>query len=213
MKILAIGAHPDDVELGCGGVLAKAILSGHTVNSIIVSGKTSYDYKNNIIRTQKEVNTESYSAMNELGVTNVTLLDFPDKDIPYNSTSIETLDSLIIELQPDIIYSHWPFDTHQDHSNTSLSTISASRYFNSILMFEPISPSGRSYIGFRPQVYVDISDVIEVKINALKKHYSQYQRYGDAWIDAVLSRANHRGYEMGVEYAEAFEVMRYELIL
>jgi LmbE family N-acetylglucosaminyl deacetylase len=64
---------------------------------------------------------------------------------------------------------------------------------------------------FRPQVYVNISETIEAKINSLKAHKSQYKKYSDRWIEAVVARARFRGFEMGVEYAECFEVVRAEL--
>jgi len=78
-------------------------------------------------------------------------------------------------------------------------------------MYDPVFPAGRSFVGFRPQVYVDITDAIDVKLEALRRHESQYRKYGDDWIEAVKARARFRGYEMGAGFAEAFELVRMEL--
>ena len=96
---------------------------------------------------------------------------------------------------------------------TSKSTITAARRYNTIYLYEPIAPSGRSYVAFRPQLYIDISSVIEQKIEALKMHETEYKKFGEEWIDGVKARAAFRGYEMGATYGEAFEVLREELIL
>ena len=64
---------------------------------------------------------------------------------------------------------------------------------------------------FRPQVYINITETIEAKINSLKAHKSQYKKYSDKWIEAVVARAKFRGFEMGADYAECFEVVRAEL--
>ena len=119
----------------------------------------------------------------------------------------------INEFKPDIIFTHWPFDTHQSHVGTAQSTISAARRYNTIYFYEPISPSGRSYVGFRPQLYVDISDVIEQKIAALEEHVTERTKYGDYWTRGIEARAAFRGYEMGRMYGEAFEVLREEFFI
>jgi LmbE family N-acetylglucosaminyl deacetylase len=213
MKIIAIGAHLDDIELACGGTLALAVDKGHDTLMLVAAGGKDIGYNDVIIRSNEKSILEANNAINVLGVKQLIRLNFPVKDVPYNSQTVEAFDKVITEYQPDLIFSHWPFDTHQDHQRTALSSISASRYFNSILMFEPITPAGRSYIGFRPQMYVDITTTIEKKIESLKSHKSQYDRYGERWLEAVRARSNHRGFEMGVQYAEAYEVMRYELKL
>ena len=78
-------------------------------------------------------------------------------------------------------------------------------------MYEPVNPSCKGYLQFRPQVYVDISDFIDYKTEALKSHVSQYERYSSKWVRGVKSRAQFRGFEMGVDYAECFEVVRIEM--
>lgn len=211
MKILVIGAHLDDIELACGGTIARASAAGHEIKMLVMSGSAYANYDGKVLRTVDEALAEGKEAASTLGVEDLIVMDFDTKDIPYHSTVIEPIDRTINDFHPDIIFTHWSFDTHQAHQGVSLSTISAARRCNSVLMYEPIAPSGRSYMAFRPQVYIDISEHIEAKIESLRAHKSQLKKYGEDWLGAVRARATHRGYEMGTKCAEAFEVLRYEL--
>ncbi len=208
LTILAIGAHGDDIELACGGTLAKAIQNGHKVTMVLVSGHGSNDHNNMKIRAQGVAEHEAKAAAKILGVSKLHILGYQDTCIPYSAELISKLDDIITNCKPDIIFTHFVFDTHQDHIRTAHSTISAARRQNTILLYEPINPSGQGYVPFRPQVYMDISQTIDTKINSLKAHKSQYKKYTDTWIEAVVARAKFRGFEMGVDYAECFEVVR-----
>jgi LmbE family N-acetylglucosaminyl deacetylase len=211
LKILAIGAHGDDIELACGGTLAKAIKYGHEVTLVVVTGTAFTTPNGKIIRTQEVARNEIHDAANELGVANIHILNYADASVPYSIDLINDLERVINKASPNIIFTHFIFDTHQDHIRTAHSTISASRNQRTILLYEPINQSGQGYVPFRPQVYVDISDFINYKTNALKSHASQYERYSNKWIKGVKSRAEFRGFEMGVDYAECFEVVRMEM--
>jgi LmbE family N-acetylglucosaminyl deacetylase len=212
-SIVAVGAHSDDIELGCGGTLARAVAGGADAHMIVMSNSAYANYDGEIRRTEAEATEEGSAAARELGVESIEILDFPTKDIPYDSTSVEAVNRLLDEHEPELVITHWPHDTHQAHRNVALTTLSAARHLRSIIMYEPIFPSGRSYVAFRPQVYVDITEYLEDKERSLRAHTSQWHRYGDAWIDAVHARSHMRGYEIGVAHAEAFEVVRYELVL
>lgn len=212
MKILAIGAHLDDIELACGGTLAKATQSGHTVKVLIMSksGYTNNDGK--IQRSDDVAVEEGVKALHVLGVEDIEILDFPTKDIPFCSEVVHAIDLVIANFNPDIIFTHHPFDTHQAHEGVAKASIAAARRKNTVFFYEPIMPSGRSYVAFKPQMYVDISDVVNKKIESLKQHVSEYKKFGgDDWIDGVENRCGFRGYEIGVKYAEAFEVLRLEM--
>lgn len=215
LKIIAIGAHLDDIEIACGGTLAKALESGHIVKMVVLSNSAYMNYDGVVERTEEQAIKEGKEAASLLGVEDLEIHDFPNKDIPYDSTAVELLDSRFDAFGPDLILTHWTFDTHKSHRNTALSTIAAGRYHTSILMYEPFPPSGRSYVAFRPQYYVDITPHIERKLAALRAHRSQYIHYGEeCWIDAVKARALFRGFDLikregnGSKYAESYEVLR-----
>ena len=211
MKILAVGAHLDDIELACGGTLAKAIEAGHDVKVIIMSQSGYTNSDGRMMRENDIAVIEGTNALHALGITDIEILDFPTKDIPYTSQVVGAIDSRMDAYDPDVIFCHHPFDTHQAHVGVSKSTISAARRKNTIFMFEPIAPSGRSYVPFKPQMYVDITDVMDKKIESLKLHETEYHKFGEEWVTGVTCRAGFRGYEIGTEYAEAFEVLRCEL--
>lgn len=213
MRILAVGAHLDDIELACGGTLAKALNRNHSVKMFVMSKSGYKGLDGEIKRNDSVAVLEGEEAARKLGVSDIEILDFDTKDIRYESKTIEAIERCIVGYKPDIIFTHWAFDTHQAHEGVAKSTITAARRKNTIYMYEPIAPSGRSYHPFRPQVYSDITEFIDHKIAALKEHKTEYAKYGENWIEGVEARARFRGYEMGVKYAETFEVLREELTL
>lgn len=212
MKILAVGAHLDDIELACGGTLAKAIMSGHDVKVLIMS-KSGYTNKDGEVQREDNVAIkEGTEALNALGCKNIEILDFPTKDIPFRSDIVNAIDVCISDFNPDIIFTHHPFDTHQAHEGVAKSTIAAARRKNTVFFYEPIAPSGRSYVAFKPSLYVNIDDTIEKKIESLKCHKSEYNKFGgEDWVEGVKCRCGFRGYEIGKKYAEAFEILRLEM--
>ena len=212
MKILAIGAHLDDIELACGGTLAKAIEAGHEVKALIMS-KSGYTNKEGSTQRSDDVAVqEGTEALQTLGIRNIEVLDFATKDIPFCSDVVTAIDVRMSAFNPDIVFTHHPFDTHQAHEGVAKASIAAARRKNTVFFYEPIMPSGRSYVAFKPQMYVDITGVVNKKIAALKKHVSEYNKFGgDDWIDGVEHRCGFRGYEIGTKYAEAFEVLRMEM--
>lgn len=212
-RILICAAHADDAELGCGGTIATAIQKGNIVKVVICTSSDFTDYNHNIIRDKSQVLSEGTAALNKLGVQDIKFLDFKTKFFPYNGDGVEAINRELDAFAPDLILTHWPFDTHQDHRNVSLASISAARNHDNILMYEPFPPSGRSYNTFRPQVYFDISGVVKQKEASIACHKSQVEKYGSGWIESITARAKLRGFDCGVRYAEAFELLRYKVVL
>jgi LmbE family N-acetylglucosaminyl deacetylase len=213
-NILAIGAHLDDIEITCGGLLADAMLQSKKITMLVLSDSSYCSYDGKIGRTKEEALAEGKNAANILGA-DLIILDFPTKDIPFNSISIEAIEEIVNKIKPDLIITHWVYDSHPSHRNTAQATIAACRYYNNIIMFEPVMPSGRTYQGFRGQIYHTVSDrALEIKIAALKAHDSQWKKYGgDDWINAIIARGIHRGFEIGGKNAECFEIVRLHGIL
>lgn len=209
---MAIGAHLDDIEIACGGTLAKAIKAGHEVRVLIMS-KSGYTNKDGIVqRSDEQAVEEGVKALHTLGITEIEILDFPTKDIPFRSDVVNAIDVRIAAFNPDIIFTHHPFDTHQAHEGVAKASIAAARRKNTVFFYEPITPSGRSYVPFKPSLYVDIESTLCMKIASLKCHKSEYNKFGaEDWIEGVRCRCGFRGYEIGKKYAEAFEVLRLEL--
>ena len=212
MRILAVGAHLDDIEIACGGTLAKAIEAGHDVKVLIMSKSGYTNKEGNIQRSDEVAVKEGTNALHTLGITDIEILDFETKDIPFRSDVVNVIDLTISRYNPDIIFTHHPFDTHQAHEGVSKASIAAARRKNTVFFYEPITPSGRSYVSFKPTLYVDISKTLDKKIASLKCHTSEYNKFGaEDWIEGVRCRCGFRGYEIGKKYAEAFEILRLEM--
>lgn len=212
-RALFVGAHLDDIELAAGGTAARIRKLGGEVFWLVLSESGYVSFDGRSVRDASVALEEGHAAARALGVTALQVHDLPAKDIDNHSSVVEVIERVVNDFDPTIIFSHWPFDTHRSHANAALTTIAAARRRNSVLMFEPITPSGRSYMAFRPQVYVAIDDVVDQKIEALKCHASEYRKYGEDWIDGILARARYRGFEMAATFGEAFEVLRMELSL
>ena len=209
---MAIGAHLDDIEIACGGTLAKAVQAGHAVKVLIMS-KSGYTNKEGQIQRSDEVAVlEGLNALHTLGLSDIEILDFETKDIPFRSDVVNAIDIRMAKYNPDIIFTHHPFDTHQAHEGVAKATIAAARRKNTVFFYEPITPSGRSYVAFKPTMYVDIEGTLDRKIASLKCHTSEYNKFGaEDWIEGVRCRCGFRGYEIGKKYAEAFEILRLEM--
>lgn len=212
MRILAVGAHLDDIEIACGGTLAKAIQGGHEVKVLIMSKSGYTNKEGKIQRSDKTAVEEGANALHILGVQDIEILGFPTKDIPFQSEVVNAIDIIMSAYDPDVIFTHHPFDTHQAHVGVSNATIAAARRKNTVFFYEPITPSGRSYVAFKPQLYVEIESTLDKKIAALREHKSEYNKFGaEDWVEGVRCRCGFRGYEIGKKYAEAFEVLRLEV--
>ncbi|MCK5611732.1 PIG-L family deacetylase [Candidatus Pacearchaeota archaeon] len=208
-NVLVVGAHPDDVEIGCGGTCAHHVIKGDNLYILVMTKPFYANYDGTILRTEED-EIEIIKGAEVLGGKLINL-DFESKKVPYSVESIEAINNIIDTYNIDTIYTHWYHDTHQDHVRTTQSVISAGRYVKNILMYEPEYPSGRSYQGFRNQYYVDITSTFEVKMEALKQHVSQVTKYGeDVFLGAIEARAIHRGYEIRSKYAECFEILRFQ---
>jgi N-acetylglucosamine malate deacetylase 1 len=126
----------------------------------------------------------------------------------FGRNLVTLIDSLITKNKPDSVFTQWYGDSHQDHQILTKSVISACRDQNNIFMYETTIPGGITENSFRPQLFVNISETIEIKKNALECFQSQFLRCGEIWVPAILGRCSFRGYQINSKYAEAFEVIK-----
>ncbi len=196
-KIIAIGAHPDDIELGCGGMLRKHVINNDEIYYIVMSlGEKSGD--------KNKRKSETLEAARMIGACKVNFLYLPDTMIMHDGKTVGLLDKHIEEIEPEIIYVHSPKDYHQDHENTAKSVLSSARNMKTSIFFYE-TPS--TTIEFRPVAYQDVSEVFEYKLKCIDQYISQKNKdYMEK--EAIVGLAKTRGFTMGVRYAEAFEVGR-----
>ena len=184
-SILVIAAHPDDEVLGCGGTIVKHIQNGDEVHVLIIAeGVTSRDEERNPIRRKESLSKlkkMAHKAHKILGINNIKLMDFPD----YRMDSVDLLEIIkavekeINIVKPEIIYTHHYGDLNIDHRITHQAVLTACRpeplrCVKRILTFEVQSSTEwqSPNIGtvFSPNVFIDISDTLSLKIDALKAY-------------------------------------------
>ena len=196
-RILAVGAHPDDIELACGATLAKFVDSGHEVHALVMThGSTGGDEVTRV--------AEANAAAQFLGLTALKVMDFPDSRLPeYGKEMIDAIEALLLRLNPDIVLTHSAHDRHQDHHAVHMATIRAARTHPAVLSYE--SPSVTDE--FTPRFYVDIDQYVDVKVDSVRIHQSQKDR---PYVrpEQIKALALLRGRQGTVKNAEAFETVR-----
>ena len=199
MNILAVGAHPDDIEFGCGGTLTKYADRGHNVYLLVMT-KGQHG-------GAAEVRTEEQAAsLSILGARDIYWGDLIDTHLAVDKNTIDKIESVIACVHPDLIFCHFTDDTHQDHRHLAQMTVSATRYIRNVLFYE-----GPTTQNFNPYVFVDICDTLERKIAALEAHRSQVMKTnieGVSILDIARSSASFRGIQGRVQFAEAFFALR-----
>ncbi len=226
LDILAFGAHPDDVELGCGATIAKAVASGKKVGIIdLTKGELG-------TRGTAELRLkESNIAKNELGVIVRENLEFSDAFFVNDKAHQLAVIKMIRKYQPNIVLCNAIEDRHIDHSKAS-KLVSDACFLSGLLKIETLL-DGKIQDKWRPsQVYhyiqwntvtpdfvVDVSGYMDVKTSAVKAYASQFYDCDSKeeetpitsknFIDSVLYRAQDLGRLVGVDAAEGFTTERY----
>lgn len=224
MNILAIGAHPDDIETSCGGTLAKYAKLGHKVftatatNGNIGSATLSME---EIAAIRKE---EARRAAAHIGAEYICL-DYDDEMFFEDKAARLAFIDLVRYCKADVILTHNPEDYNPDHELTSkiindiavMIPIEKIKTKNPaydkipiIAYFEPVNG-----LGFVPTDYVDITDTIEIKMAMCREHKSQVTWMQDNYKETMADKdfmeqyytiAKYRGIQCGVEYAEGFRM-------
>lgn len=202
LSVLCIGAHPGDPEFGCGGTLLKYSEDGHRVKVLYLTRGEASDPKTTFTDMARLRTAEAEASCKILKVT-PSFAGQIDGNTEYNNKAADTMTKLILDARPDVVFTHWPLDTHKDHQIAGVLTLNAwtkgGQQFD--LFFYEVN-TGAETMGFTPTVYEDISTQRERKKAALMAHKTQnpeevYQRYFKTMED-------FRGLEAGVAAAEAF---------
>jgi len=205
MRILAVGAHPDDVELGCFGTLLELQKQGHTVHAVsLTSGRA---WKRPWAERKKCLDA-SAAILRKGGDAAFHAGAFIEGHLEHGKETVAFVDDLIRDLQIDTILTHHYGESHQDHIAAERIAASASRKsVRTLLLWESVLYTHRNVFPFRPQLYVPISPAaFRGKGLALRN----YARKGFLQPTEALAHqhlARYRGGEVGARYAEAFEVV------
>jgi len=204
MKVLVIGAHADDPEVSMGGTISKLAKSGNDVKLLIcILPQESREGQVETASKQKRLSFQKRSAK-KLGCS-LEILDLDPYSMTFNRELVKIIDQEIVKFKPDVIFTHWDNDTHQDHRAVANSTFAAARKNNvTVLMYEQLTLGGITPYSFSSHVYVDISEEINAKIDAIKS----YEFINQSDIEASVSLARFRGNQVGTKYAECFQVCK-----
>jgi len=196
-RVLAFGAHPDDLEVGAGGLLARLSQEGAEVTMVVVSIPS-----NTAVRKRE--------AMAGADVIDADLFVlYEDKpcrveDIPMHEL-VRRMDQVVGDVRPDLVITHSAFDLHWDHSLVNRATVSALRRTPCDLLAFLSSPEMNAQSRAIGQCFADITHSIETKIKAIQAHESQVAKLD---LDSSRDLARAMGRISGYQYAEAYEALR-----
>lgn len=200
MNVLAIGSHPDDIEIGCFATLAKHKMDGDNVYGVCV---TKGEIGGNVEVRMKE----AYEAAKVIGME-LIFGDFPDGDVQENAELITFLDKIVKDKKIDILYTHSEHDRHQDHRAVAQAGLSVSRNVQEVYCYEACSLISH----FTPHVFVDVTETFGYKMTALRKYESQVNRtYADGLEGIGRFRASQARLPGRLcEAFEAYKILRNE---
>jgi len=217
-KILVVAAHPDDEVLGCGGSLARHRSEGDQIYVVFMSdGVSSRDESDDV-----SIHARLDSAANSqkiLGITEHFFLDFPDNSldsVPFLEI-VKSLEEIVFNLKPQVIYTHHYGDLNLDHELTCRAVLTVCRpipnfFVKEIYGFEIMSstewaiPTKNS---FEPIKFVDIEHFINIKIDALNAYRQEMRPVPHSRsLEHIVALSKHRGYSVGLNFAESFEIYR-----
>ena len=204
-KVICFGGHPDDPESGCGGTLAKLAARGHDVTIIyLTTGEAGIDGKSHneaaAIRKQEAISACAILKTKHIFVGQI------DGDTVMDNTWLQKVQKIIADEKPDLVFTHWPVDSHKDHQIASplmIQTWVRSGKKFPLYFFEVCT--GEQTMIFRPTDYVDITDTQEQKRQAVYCHKSQDPP--GIYACGHTAMEDFRGRELGVKVAEAFIYM------
>lgn len=206
MNILAVGAHFDDVDLGCAGSLAKHVKSGDKVYIYVATDSGYANTNKEIVRESAVAKKEGEKSAEIIGADlicgnhNALFLEFEEK------VNVDLI-KIIEQKKIDLIYAHWSEDVLHDHYNLAKVAMHAGRHVPRLLMYR-----SNWYISagnFRKNFFVDISNTWDIKEKAMLAHESECGRTDNKWIEYFKGEALNNGLMIGVKYAEAFEMVKW----
>lgn len=194
--ILAIGAHPDDVEFGCAGALAKHRAEGDALNILTLSSGA----------VGGNSSTRKKESKNAAQLQNARLFmgTFIDTEISHSLNTIQFIEKIVQQVQPTHVYTHSIHDNHQDHRNTYHATITACRQIPNLYCY--LSPS--STVDFKPNIFINIDGFIEIKLLVIEAFSSQCNSRPYLEPDLIRATARYWGRFCNYHLAEPMEVIK-----
>lgn len=219
LHMVVFGGHSGDAEITSGGTIAKYVKAGHRATLVhITAGEKGHPGMAPEEYMEQKVE-ECRKAANALGA-DFMILQHGDGTLSVNEDIKRELADLIRKLRPDIVITHWKGSDHRDHSSSYYNVRDAVLYAASSLLESPHPPhkvkvayAAENYEdkdGYVPDVYVDISETFQQKLEAINQHtVFREDLYNTHFIEYYSSLARVRGLEARFEYAETFKIIRH----
>lgn len=204
-NILIIGAHYDDAELGVGGTAAKLAQKGKNVYKVTLTDNETAFTQMNVYVDALESVRQSSRACQVLGIKEIT--DFkpvPCNTLTYTTKMMQRIEEVIYNYDIDTVFMHFANDINQDHVAASQLCLTAARHCNNIYQYQS---NGYIINQYEPTLFVDISDYIELKREALAQYEGGHDRFNRLFT-TTIERNHIWGYANKVEYAEGFHVIK-----
>ena len=218
MKVLVIAPHPDDEVLGLGGTIHRLAHEGHGVVVAIVTKGWAPLYPDAQVA---QVRAEAQAANSILGAGDLRFLDLPVTTLHAmpEAELNKVFCDLLADVRPDWVFLPFRGDRHEDHRQVfdagmvALRPVPGGSFTKMVLAYETVSETHWGAPGieptFQPQYYVDITDHLSAKCEAMRAYASQVRAKPDARsIEAVTALAAWRGSVVGLPAAEAFMIVR-----
>ena len=215
--VLVVAAHPDDEVLGVGGTMARHARTGDDVHVLIVTEGTTQQYDDDVDVSVQQKERAARQCADRLGVSEVHFGGLPDMrlDEVAHVDVNAVIEDVIASVRPEVVYTHTPRDVNKDHAIVYESTLVTTRPpsgIERVLAYEVPSATGWNggdRHGFTPNVYVDIAEFLETKVEAFESYDTEVREYPHPRsARALRSIARARGTEAGFEAAEAFSLVR-----
>lgn len=207
-NVLAVGAHPDDIEIMCGGTLLKWLSKGINVHTFLFTHGGWNSPEGLIIRSKQDAINENKKVIEYMNYTTSEHLDYDTLSLKFSDMLVSEILIKINNYNIDTIIFPWIKDTHHDHEIVSRVVSAASRRVPNLLMGQ-INYYMHDF--FTPNVYIDISDEWNKKIDSLKLFSSQWSRSGKDWTEYLDITSRYYGKIIGVKRAEGFITTRIQI--
>ena len=207
MNILFVGAHHDDLEVSIGGSVKRWTQDGHKAYSAILTNSSWIAPDGKPFRSPEQTENYCRRAAKLLGYSQISLGFSNCFELRYTDDKVTALLEIMKRYAIDTLITITPNDAHPDHRMAAEIALNSARQVKRILLTRV---SWNSYPGgFSPSYFVDISDVIKTKRQALRCYEDEYKRTGRLWERYVTASATLYGLESGYEFAEGFEIVKF----
>lgn len=204
-NIIIIGAHFDDAELGAGATAAKLVEQGKNVYKITLTDNITNFEAKNIQVDYESSRMQSKKACDVLGITELDFAPVRCNHLIYNTETMQRIEKIIFKYNIDTVFMHFSSDMNQDHIAANKLCLTAARHCKNIIQFQ-----SNGYVldnVYYPTYFVDVTDYIEKKKEALNCYSSEHNRF-NRLFETSIQRCRVWGYANEVEYAEGFNVIK-----